>query len=774
VTDLRLVTPAAAAWITAISCTQVRELPTVVLVGLAVITVGLVIAVLIGVRRGIARRRGLVGVLATAAVAVAVAFAVCLSVTAAAPDRRPAALEEAVVSGGAVDVRLVLVATPTPLASPSDLVVVDVDVTAVGIEGASVDGLRTPAVLFMTAPDRAVGIGAVLTLSARVDDGRDGDRESFVLRAVGEPTVGTAAGAPDPASVLRSGFAELARGLPGDGGALLPGLAVGDTSLVDDALDDRMRSASLSHLTAVSGANCALVVGAVFGLLALLGAPRWSRITASLLALAGFVVLVTPEPSVIRAAVMAAIVLVSIAAGRPSAGVPVLALAVVVVLTTDPWLSRSFGFALSAAATGGLLVLSGPLTRVFERMLPTPLALALALPIAAQLACQPIIVLLDPAVPVLGVPANMLAAPAAPVATVLGMISCLLVPIAPPLATGLAMLAWLPAQWIAGVATAAAAAPVGALPWPPGPAGAVLWLAVLATVAAGIGARVVRVRRAAALLLVTAGVVYGVGVAGTRLGEVWSRPGDWSIAMCDVGQGDAALVRSGGRTALVDTGPDPEVLDDCLRDLGIGHVDLLVLSHFDLDHVGGVAAITGRTTEVLHQPVLEAGDAALLRGLEAGGARLVETTTGDHGVLGDVPWRAFWPPPDRPRYTGNDGSVVIEFGGPIDAIFLGDLGKDSELALLADGRVGTDYAVVKFAHHGSADQYPALYEHIGARLALVSCGRDNDYGHPTATALDLLRKEGTAIARSDRNGTTLVAVRRDALTTWSTGPHASG
>jgi competence protein ComEC len=366
----------------------------------------------------------------------------------------------------------------------------------------------------------------------------------------------------------------------------------------------------------------------------------------------------------------------------------------------------------------------------------------------------------------------MLAAPAAPVATVLGMLSCLLVPIAQPLATGLAMLAWLPAQWIAGVASAVAIAPVGSLPWPSGSAGAALWLAVLAAVVIGVGARARRVRRAAAVLLLAAAIAYGVGAAGARLGEVWSRPGDWSIAMCDVGQGDAVLVRSGGSTALVDTGPDPEVLDDCLTDLGIGHVDLLVLSHFDLDHVGGVAAVTGRTTEVLHQPVVEPADAALLRGLEAGGARLVETTTGDHGVLGGIPWRALWPPPDRPRYTGNDGSVVIEFGGDLDAIFLGDLGKDSELALLADGRVGTGYAVVKFAHHGSADQYPALYEHIGARLALVSCGRDNDYGHPTATALDLIRKQGTAVARSDRNGTTLVAVRRDALTTWSTGPRA--
>ncbi|RWZ51858.1 MBL fold metallo-hydrolase [Labedella phragmitis] len=773
-TDLRLVAPAVAAWVTAFACTQARDLPTMAPIGLGVLTAGLVVGVLLAVGRGTTRRPRLIEAIATAAVSMAVAFAVCLSVSVSSSDRRPVALEAAVASGRTIDVRVELAATPRPLDSPSNLVVVDVDVTAVRNDGGSIDGLRAPAVLFMTQPDRAVGDAQVLTLSARVDDGRAGDRESFVLRAIGEPAVESAGHDLDPASVLRSGFAELARDLPGDGGALLPGLAVGDTSLVDDALDDRMTSASLSHLTAVSGANCALVVGAVFALLGLIGAPRWLRVAAALLALSGFVALVTPEPSVVRAAVMAAIVLVSIAAGRPSAGVPVLGLAVVLVLMTDPWLCRSFGFALSAAATAGLLLLSGPLARALERVLPAPLALALALPIAAQLACQPIIVLLDPAVPLLGVPANMLAAPAAPVATVLGMLSCLLVPIAPSLAAGLAMLAWLPAQWIAGVATAAATAPVGTVPWPSGLAGAAVWLAVLTTVAVGVGARAVRVRRAAVVLLVSAAVVSGVGLSGARSGEVWSRPGDWAIAMCDVGQGDAVLVRSGGSTALVDTGPDPEMLDDCLRDLGIAHVDLLVLSHFDLDHVGGVAAVTGRTTEVLHQPVVEAADAALLRRLEAGGASLVETTAGDQGVLGDVPWRALWPPPDRPRYTGNDGSVVIEFRGALDAIFLGDLGKDSELALLADGHVGTGYAVVKFAHHGSADQYPALYEHIGARLALVSCGRENDYGHPTVTALDLLRKEGTAVARSDRDGTTLVAVRGNALATWSSGPLEPG
>jgi competence protein ComEC len=113
---------------------------------------------------------------------------------------------------------------------------------------------------------------------------------------------------------------------------------------------------------------------------------------------------------------------------------------------------------------------------------------------------------------------------------------------------------------------------------------------------------------------------------------------------------------------------------------------------------------------------------------------------------------------------------VIEFGGEVNAIFLGDLGADSELALLAEGTVRSGYATVKFAHHGSADQYDALYERIGASLALVSCGADNDYGHPTRSALALLARTGAAVARSDRDGTTLVAARGSELVTWSAGP----
>ena len=125
-----------------------------------------------------------------------------------------------------------------------------------------------------------------------------------------------------------------------------------------------------------------------------------------------------------------------------------LALATIVLLAFDPWLARSYGFVLSVLATAGLLLLAGPLARVLERWLPRWLAIVIAVPFAAQLACQPVIILLSATLPTYGVVANVLAAPAAPIATVVGLAACVLLVLIPPLGALLCQLAWLPSAWI--------------------------------------------------------------------------------------------------------------------------------------------------------------------------------------------------------------------------------------------------------------------------------------------------------------------------------------
>lgn len=575
------------------------------------------------------------------------------------------------------------------------------------------------------------------------------------------------------AAGLRAGFGQAASALPGDGGALLPGLAIGDTSAVDESLDAAMKTSSLSHLTAVSGANCALVIAGATGLAALIGLGRRTRVAVALTALGLFVLLVTPEPSVVRAATMGVIALVGVVASRGGGGVPALGATVVLLLCLDPWLGRNYGFALSVLATGGLLLLARPLGRWLGRWLPPRLAAALALPMAAQLACQPVLVLLDPSVAVYGVPANLLAAPAAPIATVLGMLACILLPVVPVLGAGLAWLAWLPAAWIGGCARLFSELPGARAGWLPGATGAVLLAIVTTLCLIAVLARAGRLQRIAGTIGLGS-IVFAVLAGGVGwVSRMVHRPTDWVIAACDVGQGDALLLRSAAKVALVDTGPDPAALDGCLTDLGVDRIHLLVLTHWDADHDGGLAAVTGRVDSMLHGPPADDGDRFALDALVASGTHAVAGTRGMTGTLGSAAWRVLWPtsasvPP------GNDAGVTVEVTGlgpevpPV--VLLADLGADGQRGVLAAGVPPTAVGgIVKVAHHGSVDQAPELYDALQPVLSIVSVGAGNDYGHPRPESLAMLRDLGSAVVRTDLDGLVLVGADATGLWMWSAG-----
>ena len=528
-------------------------------------------------------------------------------------------------------------------------------------------------------------------------------------------------------------------------------------------LNDQMKVASLSHLTAVSGANCAIVVGLALTIGGALGVPRLARLCGAAVVLAGFVMLVTPEPSVIRAAVMAAVALVALAAGRPARGVPLLCVAVLILLVVDPWLSRSYGFGLSVLATAGLLLLARPLATVLSRVLPSALSLVLAVPIAAQLACQPVLLLLNPSLPIYGVAANLLAEPAAAPVTVLGLIACVAAPILPGLATVVAWIAWIPASWIASVATFFAGLPGARAPWPGGVLGVVLVIVVTgAALIAVLGGVPRQLRRVSSVVLGVAVVGYLGCLASVQLVTMTTRPGNWEFALCDVGQGDATLIRSGGMIALDDTGRDPKLLRHCLDELGINRIDLLVLTHYDLDHVGGVAAVYGRVARAIIGPPSDPGDGRIAHELRANGAVVDQVSRGETGVLGELRWDVVWPPP-RGVEPGNPASVTVQLTpvgacarGCLSGILLGDLGEVSQARLVGTGQV-TPVDVVKVAHHGSADQSARLYEKLRATVGLIGVGSGNDYGHPTAKLLGILSSVGTRPLRSDLDGLTLIA-----------------
>jgi competence protein ComEC len=768
VTEFRLLPAAALAWIAAGVAIGAPQSPWAVAA-----VVGLwALAVLVAV---VGRRRVWRGLVVVALAGAALAGT---SVMAHAPARSPAVLVEAAHASRSVTVLLQVTGRATDGRLPGTAIAATI--------GGSRAEVSTPVLLFADRGDRGIRearIGSVLRVSGTLVTTEPGDDTAFLLFARGR----SALAAPPPpllaaADTVRGDFRRATAALPGDGGDLLPGLAIGDTSLVSPTLDDAMKTSSLSHLTAVSGANCAIVVGLAVAVGAALGLSRVLRVVVAAVVLAAFVVLVTPEPSVIRAAVMAAIALVALARGRPARGIPVLCAAVILLLLIDPWLSRSYGFALSVLATGGLLVLARPLATQLERIVPSRLALVLAVPLAAQLACQPVLLLLNPSLPLYGVAANLLAEPAAAPVTVLGLLACVIAPVFPPVASWIGWVAWLPASWIAAVATFFAGLPGARAPWPTGLLGVVLLCVV--TVAA-LGAVLAGTRpalnRAARGILAIALVAYLATLAGTHLVQTITRPADWQFALCDVGQGDATLIRSGGQIALDDTGRDPKLLQRCLDDLGIGHIDLLVLTHYDLDHVGGVSTVYGKVTRVIIGPPSDPGDVRIASELRKNGAQVDQVSRGEEGMLGELRWRVLWPPAQGVE-PGNPASVTIEVRGAgecargcLSGILLGDLGEDSQARLLASGQV-TPVDVVKVAHHGSADQSARLYEKLRATVGLIGVGADNDYGHPTKTLLGILNAVGTRPLRTDLDGLTLLAPgdrsgdRSGAIRVWTEKP----
>ncbi|TDE89923.1 ComEC/Rec2 family competence protein [Occultella glacieicola] len=275
---------------------------------------------------------------------------------------------------------------------------------------------------------------------------------------------------------LRAGLVAASAGLAPQARGLVPGITLGDVRALPVPLEEDLRTVALTHVTAVSGAHVAIILGTV--LLAVWWAPRWLRVGIGAVVLVAFVALVYPSGSVLRAATMGGLMLLGLALRRPRAALPALWVAIVALLVADPWIARSYGFVLSAVATGGLLLWAGPLAGVLARYLPRPLALAVAVPIAAQAACAPIIVLLQPGVALYAVPANLLAAAAVPPATVLGVVATLTAPVSPVVAAVLAGWAGWCTAWIAAVATWAASLPSATVPWPGGLGGALL-LAVL-------------------------------------------------------------------------------------------------------------------------------------------------------------------------------------------------------------------------------------------------------------------------------------------------------
>ncbi len=554
-------------------------------------------------------------------------------------------------------------------------------------------------------------------------------------------------------AAIHQAFSKHLSGLTPESRALVAGLSIGDTSGLSKEFSDQLKVLSLTHLNAVSGANCAIVVGLVFYVLGFVTRRRGLRIFVALCLLAGYVELVGAGASVIRAAIMAAIVLLAFSRGVWPLGA--LCNTASVMLIFQPNFATDYGFALSVFATAGILVLAPALHELLSAKLPAWLSLALSVTVAAQLWCMPILLGLQGGVPTYAVLANLLAEPVVAPITILGIVAAAICVPLPTVAHLLIWFASIPAQWIVAVTKTLSSLPNVTLGWHTGLVGMLalvigltLWLTRSKLFGAGL------------LVVVLLTEIIWSGVGAVRSSS-WL-PTDWSIVNCDVGQGDGLVIRDSGQVAVVDVGREDKPIDACLSRLGVRQIDLLVLTHYDADHIGGLAgALRGRVVDTaLITPYPDTRPLVYkVAGLLLHVRHVLKAGIGLAGQLGSIPWQVLSPTQTAAEaQDSNDGSIVMRWESKDWVLYtMADLGERGQMRMVE--RFGgylnhptNKRLILKVAHHGSADQYPELIEAMHPDLALLSVGLGNSYGHPTQRTLSVLKSVGSTILRTDLQG----------------------
>ncbi|MCU1548933.1 MAG: ComEC/Rec2 family competence protein [Arthrobacter sp.] len=480
--DLRLVPPVLLVWAASLAGTWLGPAPLAALCAILMSAAGLLLHA-VGVRgraRGAGRARlpAPRSFLATGAVAMLLAAAAGAHASVAASQRHDGAVAAAVNARAAVVAEVHVAGAPRQLKAPGTSGLADRWAVPVTLAVLYSDARRITAearLLVMGGSDWEGAVpGQRLRVPGKLRPPEAGQVEAGILSASSAAPLiirAPAAWQQGPGE-LRRGFTAAAARLDGDARGLLPGMVTGDTSALDAELDSAMKTVGMTHLTAVSGANCSLILGSLLLAARSVRLPRPAAAGVCLAGLGMFVLMVGPDPSVLRAGLMGAIGLASLAFGRAGRGLSFLCLAVIGLLLVDPGLSTSFGFLLSVLATLGIVVAGRAIMDWLPPAVPRWAAAGLAVPVSAQVFCGPVIVLLQPQFSAYALPANVAAAVLVPPVTLLGTAAVPLVPLVPVVADALMAVAAVFAGAVAGIARSFASLPGAALPWPEGVFGA--------------------------------------------------------------------------------------------------------------------------------------------------------------------------------------------------------------------------------------------------------------------------------------------------------------
>jgi competence protein ComEC len=621
--------------------------------------------------------------------------------------------------------------------------------------------VRAPVLLVVSGPQLEqwfqIPVGSRVVVQGRLDTPDPGSDVAAVMRVRGLPIV---VEPPSPGLRLvervRGGLRQAVAERRPEPRALVPALVLGDTSALAPELTADFVSTGLAHLTAVSGANLTLLLAFLLTVARWIGVRGWWLRIIGVAGVIIFIALCRTEPSVLRAAAMGIVALAALGSGSRAAGMRNLAVATMILLLVDPFLCRSIGFALSVLASAGIVWWALRWSMIINRWLPLIIAESVAVPLAAQLATTPVITAISEQVSISGLAANALAGPFVGPATVFGFAAAGASLINPTLAAVFGLGAAWSAQMIIWIAKVGSQLPGSDWQLRPMPL-TLIWLAACCLVL-GLAMAYVLARPWLALLLA---VVMIICLCGPPRQPGWP-PRDWILVACDVGQGDGLVVRVGrGSAIVVDTGPAPASMQSCMDRLRIIRVPLLIITHFHADHVEGIAGVMRhrRVGQLWVSPLAPPGALSAIVGQLALQHRIPVSAPlpGTKAKVGEAELQVIGPvdhaAPDQDESSQqNDSSLVIMVVvAGLRLLLTGDVEPPGQKAILSSG-ADLRADVLKVPHHGSAHQDPAFIAATQARLAVVSAGVDNDYGHPAPRTVQLVRSLGMTVLSTDQDG----------------------
>ena len=643
-------------------------------------------------------------------------------------------------------------------------------------EARSFASARIDEPVFLELPlGRSPPQGAVLVLRAtvvapRASEGGFDERGwlarrgvHVILRGRSWRVVGRRGGIGGLSDRLREHVARsIAPGLEGERRAVLAGIVLGEDEGLSEELQESFKAAGLYHLLAVSGQNVAFLAGAVLALAWLLGISRLPAEVAAIGAILAYVLAVGWQPSVVRAGVAGVLASLAWLASRPRDRWHFMALGATVLLAWTPATLFEPGFQLSFAAVAAIFLLVPRLVSFLEGYpVPRWLRDALAISIACGVATAPILWLQFGSVQVYALLANALVTLAIGPLLGIALLGTLLEPFLPAATLALAWLnGWL-AAYIAACARAVAGLPLAQT-------SSGLAVAALLVVPAGVLLlrRLPPWRRPLALTCLAS------LLPALLLWLLWPArplppPNGLRITVLDVGQGDSILVQVPEGAILVDQGPPEARVDRQLRELGVRRLSALVLTDGQRDHTGGAEQVVrSLAVERVLDPRIASTSSYKKRTLAVAADRripVVETRAGASWRLGRLRIQALWPDgPGVPSEDPNGRTVVLLASyGEVDALLSADAETDVTAPLLS-----RQVEILKVAHHGSEDPgLEAELQELRPAVAVISCGRDNRYGHPRPETLAALATvPGLLLHRTDQDGR--IVVESDGERVW--------